>query len=144
VILLDTNVISELMREAPDASVQAWADALPVADLATSALCAAEIRNGLAQLPKGRRRTSLQERFDGILVDVLRDRVWPFTLDEAALAADIGARRRSVGLHVHLIDMMIAATAMTRGAALATRDGGDFTGTGVSLIDPWAMPEERG
>ncbi|MFM9864359.1 MAG: type II toxin-antitoxin system VapC family toxin [Micropepsaceae bacterium] len=137
-ILLDTNVVSELMRPDPDAKVGSWLAAMDTAPLATSAISIAEIVFGLCRLPDGKRRSSLIERFDTLLAGPPALPV--LALDEQAgrLAGEFHAIRENLGRGSTPSDMMIAAIAMTHGANLATRNVGDFSGLPIRVVDPWA------
>jgi predicted nucleic acid-binding protein len=137
-ILLDTNVVSELMRPVPNSKVRAWLEGLGATPLATSAVTIAEIVFGLARLPDGKRRSDLTERFDAL---VLGPPALPvFALDEPAgrLAGEFRAVRETLGLGSSPSDMMIAGIVMANGVSLATRNVADFTGVPISITDPWA------
>lgn len=138
-ILLDTNVLSELARPVPDPNVLAWVDAQPPGELATSAVTAAELWYGVARLPVGRRRSGLIDAVDGLLNEDLGDRVLPFDMVAAAHCARIVASREAVGLPISVSDAQIAAICVSHRAPLATRNTKDFQETGVSLIDPWVV-----
>jgi toxin FitB len=136
-IVLDTNVISELMRPTPDARVMAWMAQQPMAGLFTTTVTQAEIFYGLALLPQGRRRDDLvvaaQQMFD---VD-LAGRVLSFDIDAAMIYAEIAAGRRRIGKPISQIDAQIAAVARSRGAQLATRNVPDFVDCGIVVVNPW-------
>lgn len=136
-VLLDTNVISELVRQAPDPAVLAYVRSLAPDAIFTAAVCEAEIRYGLARLPAGRRRDDLTARSNVLVADGFQDRVLPFDSACAALYGEIRASREAAGRPIEVEDAMIAATTRAYGAALATRNGGDFIGCGTTLIDPW-------
>jgi predicted nucleic acid-binding protein len=138
VIVLDTNVVSELMRRSPNASVLAWTDAQRSPDLAITAVTAAELRAGVATMPAGRRRTRIAERIDGLVQQTFAGRVLPFDAESGEHYADIVARRRRAGAPISVLDAQIAAITRRRDAALATRNVKDFVRTGVTLIDPWS------
>lgn len=138
-IVLDTNVISELMRPRPEARVLAWMDGQPAADLYTTALTQAEILYGLALLPAGRRRDDLLAAARPIFERDLAGRVLAFDGEAAAAYPDIAVRRRLSGRPIAQVDCQIAAIAAARGARLATRNGRDFTGCGITVIDPWSQ-----
>jgi predicted nucleic acid-binding protein len=137
VIVLDTNVISELMRAEPDAGMLSWMERQAMAGLFTTTLTQAEIFYGLALLPEGRRRETLvaaaQPMFD---VD-LAGRVLPFDIDAALAYPVIAAGRRQSGQPISQIDAQIAAIVRSRGARLATRNVRDFENCGIGLVDPW-------
>jgi toxin FitB len=136
-IVLDTNVISELMRPTPDARVMAWMAQQPMAGLFTTTVTQAEILYGLALLPQGRRRDDLvvaaQQMFD---VD-LAGRVLSFDIDAAMIYAEIAAGRRRIGKPISQIDAQIAAVARSRGAQLATRNVPDFVDCGIVVVNSW-------
>ncbi|EZP81802.1 Ribonuclease VapC [Novosphingobium resinovorum] len=139
-IVLDTNVISELMRREPDAAVIAWMGEQPMAGVFTTTLTQAEIFYGLALLPEGRRRDALvaaaQPMFD---VD-LAGRVLPFDTDAANAYPDIAVGRRKSGQPISQIDAQIAAIVRSRGARLATRNVADFADCGITVVNPWGEP----
>jgi len=138
VIVLDTNVLSELARPDPDAAVLAWVAAQRRAELCTTAISEAELAYGLALLPKGRRRDALAQATARLLGEGLGGRVLPFDRAAAAAYGEFAAKRRAAGRPVAAADAQIAATARTRGATLlATRDVGGFQGCGVRLVNPW-------
>jgi predicted nucleic acid-binding protein len=139
VILLDTNVLSELARSAPDPAVLAWADSIPVERLCTTTITEAEIRFGIELLPSGRRRERLERALDAVFRDVIAGRVLPFDRAAALVYGRLAARRRRIGRGIDVPDLQIAAIAVARGAdAIVTRNHGDFEGCGVSVVDPWA------
>ena len=134
-ILLDTNVLSELMRPEPKVVVLQWMSAQTDA-LYVTALSYAEILFGIDLLPKGRRRQRLGEQAAAMFTEDFAGRILSFDLATAPAYAAIAAKRRKAGKRLNLIDGMIAAIAQVHGAAIATRDG-DFGGCGVLLINPW-------
>lgn len=137
-IVLDTNVLSELARPDPDAVVLAWVAAQRRAELCTTAISEAELAYGLALLPRGRRRDALAQATARLLGEGLGGRVLPFDRTAAAAYGEFAAERRAAGKPVAAADAQIAATARARGAALlATRDVGGFQGCGVRLVNPW-------
>lgn len=135
-IILDTNVLSELMRANADAGVLSWLASQPSPSLFTTTISEAEIRLGLAYLPAGSRRTELTHAADGLFAD-FGERVLPFNSDAAVDYAAIGAARRKAGRPISALDAQIAAIARSRGAALATRNIRDFDRCGIDLLDPW-------
>jgi hypothetical protein len=136
-IILDTNVVSELLRAAPAPTVEAWLAAQDGAMIHFTAVSEAELRHGVAILPAGRRRDALAEAVEGILSEDFRDRILPFDSAAARAYAAIAAGRRAAGRPISQFDCQIAATARAHGAAVATRNEGDFEGCGVEVIDPW-------
>lgn len=136
-IVLDTNVVSELMRPAPDHAVVAWVDTQPVADLFLTSVTAAEMLYGVARLPAGRRRTQLAEQVGAVMkVDFAR-RVLAFDVVAAGHYGDIVAQREAAGRPISGADAQIAAICRSHGAALATRNVSDFDDTGIEILDPW-------
>ena len=136
-ILLDTNVLSELMRPAPDPAVERWLAAQPDASLFISAITEAELRYGAALLPSGKRRSALTVEIDGMLEEDFDGRILPFDRLAAQAFAAIAADRRQAGRPISQADAQIAAIARSRGASLATRNVPDFDGCGVEVINPW-------
>ena len=137
-IVLDTNVLSELIRPETDARVAAWVAAQRRAELCTTAISEAELAYGLALLPKGRRRDALAQAVARLLGEGLGGRVLPFDRAAAAVYGEFAARRRAAGQPAATADAQIAAVARARGASLlATRDAGGFEGCQVRLVDPW-------
>jgi toxin FitB len=137
VIVLDTNVLSELMRSEPAAAVFAWVAAQPRASLYTTSVNKAEILYGIAALPEGRRRAALAAAAEAMFTDDFAGRVLPFDEMAAVFYAEIVASRRRDGRPIEAFDAQIAATARGANAGLATRDVGDFTGCGLALVNPW-------
>ncbi len=136
-ILLDTNVVSELMRPAPSPVVMAWFAAQPAASLFISAVTEAELRYGVMLLPEGRRRTDLMAAIEGMLIEDFAGRILPFDSAAAVAYAAIAASRREVGKPISQFDAQIAAIAQSRGAELATRNVADFEGCEVEVTNPW-------
>ena len=137
-VLLDTNVVSDLMRAAPSAEVVVWMDALPPRELFLTAITEAEVRTRIAILPAGARRRGLADAAERTLRGLFAGRVLPFDSDAAHAYADIAAASRAAGRPISQSDCQIAAIARSRGVAVATRNVRDFSGTGVEVIDPWA------
>jgi predicted nucleic acid-binding protein len=137
VILLDTNVISALMRPTVEPAVVAYIDAQPTDRLFISCVCEAEVRYGLVRLPVGRRRTALTVAFEKLLTDWFKDQVIAFDSACAAAYADVRVRCANAGRPIAIADAMIAATAVAHGAILATRNIADFAGCGIAVENPW-------
>lgn len=137
-IVVDTNVVSELMRPAPEPVVLDWFDAHDPAELFLSAVSEAELRTGAAILPRGRRRDRLVEAIDAMIREDFAGRVLPFDSAAARVYAEIAAGRRAAGRPISEADCQIAAIARLRSASLATRNILDFASCGVDLIDPWS------
>ena len=133
-IVLDTNVVSELMKPTPDISFRGWLAGLGDTPLTITAVTVAEIQFGLRRLPEGRRRADLQARFEAFA-----DALGVLPLDEPA-ARETGrlrAMREAAGLSSQPSDMMIAGIAAVAGAALATRNIKDFEALPIELLNPW-------
>jgi toxin FitB len=137
-ILLDTNVLSEVMRPAPDPRVIAWLNAADAGDLYVSTISIAEIVFGIELQPPGQRRQGLTERFESFLSAAFAHRLLPFDEAAARRYGPIMAERRRAGLPMTAPDGQIAAIAHSKGMTLATRNRRDFLSCGVALIDPWA------
>jgi predicted nucleic acid-binding protein len=136
VIVLDTNVLSELMRKAAAPKVLDWAGSQVSASLFTTCVSEAEIFYGLALLPKGKRRLALEGAAGGLFED-FGGRVLPFDSDAARLFAELAAARKRKGRPISTADAQIAAIVRSRGGRLATRNVDDFEGCGIDLVDPW-------
>ncbi|MBW8301491.1 MAG: type II toxin-antitoxin system VapC family toxin [Hydrogenophaga sp.] len=136
-IVLDTNVLSELLAPSPSPAVVAWLAAQPAAAVFTTAVTEAEILYGLALLPDGRRRQALEAAVRPIFSEDLAGRVLAFDREAAASYAAIAARRRALGRPISQFDAQIAAIAVSRGASIATRNVADFAETGALVINPW-------
>ncbi len=136
--VLDTNVVSELMRDQPHSAVLQWVDDQPTTSLFVTAITEAEIRTGIAILPSGERRQRLAaaaERAFGILFD---ERILPFGSEAAQAYAVIASNRRSAGRPIGHADCQIAAIARSAGASVATRDVEGFDGCGIDVMNPWS------
>ena len=136
-ILLDTNVVSEPLRPAPDTRVVEWIDAQPLETLFLSAITVAELRAGVALLPAGKRRAGLQESLETRVLPLFAGRVLPFDLGCTQAYAELMAQARASGLAVANADGYIAAIAAANGLAVASRDTGPFLAAGAKVIDPW-------
>jgi hypothetical protein len=138
--LLDTNVLSELMRLEPDPRVKRWADRLPRNAFCTATVVAAELRFGLELLPPDQRRRRTSVVIDGVLRDLLGGRILPFDVKSARRYAAFRAARQQAGRPASVQDAMIAGTAVAhRVEAVVTRNLDDFEGCGLPLIDPWSI-----
>jgi predicted nucleic acid-binding protein len=137
-ILLDTNILSELMRPTPEAAVEQWLAGQPAASVFISAITEAELRYGLALMPPGKRRSALAVEIENMLGEDFSGRILPFDSPAAVAFAEIAAKRRQAGRPISQADAQIAAIAWSRGAAFATRNVPDFEGCGVEIINPWS------
>jgi toxin FitB len=137
VIILDTNVLSALMRTVPEAAVVAWLDNQPADAVWITSITVFESRLGLALLPHGRRRRALEASFDRLLQDDLENRVLDFDAAAAASAASLAAERQRAGRPADLRDTQIAGMVLARHATLATRNTRHFAGFNVPLVNPW-------
>jgi toxin FitB len=137
-IILDTNVLSELMRNKPDATVLGWLDRQAPQSIWITSVTYFESQLGLALLPTGRRRDALELAFADVLSKDLEDRVFPFDMKAAAEAAKLAAARQRAGRPVDIRDTQIAGIAQARRATLATRNLRHFDDLSVPVVDPWA------
>lgn len=136
-IILDTNVVSELMRSPGAGPVAAWIDAQPIEALAITSITVAEILRGIHRLPEGRRQRSLADAFRAFLTLGFGGSVLPFDAEAAEAYAAIETKRARLGRPIAAFDAMIAGIAVAHGADIATRDLGGFAECGVTIIDPW-------
>lgn len=134
-IVLDTNVLSEVMKPLPSLTVAAWMAAANPSDLFTTAVTEAEIRLGIELLPIGRRKLQLDAGAQRIFA-LFDNRILPFDSIASRAFAQIVADRRRAGVPISDLDAQIAAITGSRGMALATRNVQDFQGTGINIIDP--------
>ncbi len=139
-IVLDTNVVSEIMKPPVSRSAQvfAWLQSYPLSDVFTTAISLEEVLVGIAMLPKGKRRNTLQQAADRMFSTVFSKRVLPFDEAAASVFAEIIAVRRRKGLSFEALDAQIAGIARSRGMAVATRNAIDFQDCGIDIIDPWS------
>lgn len=138
-MLVDTNVLSAMMRIAGEPAVERWFDAQSPESIWTTTITVFEIRFGLALLAPGRRRDRLHDAFYIAIDDILGGRVLPFDRTAAETAAVIAARQRQVGRPVEMRDVQIAGIAVARKATLATRNTRHFENLGIVLVDPWQI-----
>ena len=139
-IVLDTNVVSELMRRAPESGVVAWVDELRPSDVLITAVTVAELMYGVARLPNGRRKWEVQARVEGVLTVELRDQILPFDARAAYHYAGIVVARERTGRPIGMADAQIAAICRTWNAGLASRHVDDFAETGIEVVNPWDSP----
>ena len=136
-IILDTNVLSALMRQAPDRKVIDWLDEQPRESVWTTAITVLEIRLGLQILPAGKRRSLLMQAFEAVLLDKIDQRIAPFDTAAAQQAGDLMASRHRKGRPGDLRDTMLAGIVLAHHATLATRNTRHFEDLSVSVVSPW-------
>jgi predicted nucleic acid-binding protein len=136
-ILLDTNVLSEPLRRAPEPRVIEWIDAQPIETLFVSAITVAELRAGAALLPAGKRRAGLQDSLEKRAIPLFAGRVLAFDMACTQAYAALMAKSRAAGLAMGAADGYIAAIAVTHGLAVATRDTSPFEAAGAPVVNPW-------
>jgi predicted nucleic acid-binding protein len=137
-IIVDTNVLSEIIKLSPSPRVVDWWNSHPAADLYLTSITQAEILAGIELLPKGKRRTAIAQAAEATFREDFADRILPFDGEAAHEFARIIAARRKLGRPISQPDAQIAAIARNCGAVLATRNIGDFEHCGVKLVNPWA------
>ena len=136
-ILLDTNVVSELMKPAPAAAVARWIAEQPATTLYTSSITQAEVLHGILLLPAGRRRSTLEAAAEAMFDEDFGGRVLPFGGEAARAYAQIAAQRRRSGRSISHFDAQIAAIARSARASVATRNVGDYEECGITIVNPW-------
>ena len=136
-IVLDTNVVSELRRATPTGEVVVWVNRQPASEVCTTSVTLAEVRYGIARLPGGRRRELLRAAADEVF-SAFADKVLPFDAPAATHYGDIVVEREYCGSPISGFDAQIAAICRTHRATLATRNTDDFVRLGLDLLDPWA------
>jgi len=141
--ILDTNVVSELMRPEPSRAVEHWVSIQPADSLYITSITQAEILHGILLLPKGKRRSLLEQAADGMFAEDFGERILPFGTESARLYAEIAVARRRAGRPISHFDAQIAAIARVHGATLSTRNVDDFAGCGVKLVNPWSATTPR-
>jgi toxin FitB len=137
VILLDTNVLSEMMRPEPDARVLDWVREQPAVTLFTTSISQAEIFHGILLLPPGKRRQAFEEAAKAMFEEDFAGRVLAFGSDSALPYAHIASDRRRAGRPISQFDAQIAAIAIASRASVATRNVTDFEGCGIAVVNPW-------
>lgn len=135
-IILDTNVLSELTRPRPESTVVAWLDAVPASELATTAITVSELRYGVTRLSDGRRKLALVDSVDALIAE-FAGRIEPFDAYAAEAYPLVVTRRERLGRPISTLDAQIAAICRARQVPLATRNTKDFLDTGIELVDPW-------
>jgi predicted nucleic acid-binding protein len=136
-IVLDTNVISEMMRAEPTQAVAQWYKSIPRPSLLTTAITKAEILYGIETMDAGRKRSALAEAANRLFNVVMVDQILAFDARAAEHYADILTARRRIGKPVKTLDVQIAAISRSHGMAIATRNVDDFTNCGIEVINPW-------
>jgi predicted nucleic acid-binding protein len=137
VIVLDTNVVSELARPAPSQAVIEWVDAQGSPGVVITALTAAEVRARVALMPEGRRKLDVGLRMELLLTATFANLVLAFDINSSAHYAEVLAGRKRAGQPISAVDAQIAAICLQHEAVLATRNTADFANTGIRLINPW-------
>ncbi len=137
-IVLDTNVLSELLRPTPARQVETWLSAQDGSEIYFTAIGEAELRHGVAIMPASKRRAELSKAIEGMLNEDFQDRILPFDRAAARAYAAIAAQRRAAGRPISQFDCQICAIALANEAMVATRNTADFEGCGVAVIDPWS------
>lgn len=138
-LILDTNVISEILRQEPNPTLVSWFESQPRLQLFTTAVTQAEILYGITSLPKGNRRQKLLEVAQLVFEEDLDNRILPFGGDAASHYAEIAAARRGSGRPISQFDAIIAAIARLHGAGVVTRNTSDFDDCGIDVINPWTQ-----
>ena len=142
-IVLDTNVLSELMRQQPADAILAWADRLKPQQVAITAMNEAEILQGIARLPDSQFRQRLQQGWDMLVDNVLQQSVLPFNSEAAQWFAALVSHREGLGRPISTADAVIAATTLVHDGHLATRNTADFDAIGLKLINPWDLDDSQ-
>ena len=138
--LLDTNVVSEMMRPRPEPRVAAFLDSIADEGLGLAVVTVWEVLDGIGRIDPGRRQRDVADRFQDLLDELFEDRIVDWSLADARACARImeDKRRRGEPLDDHVPDAFLAATASTRRLAIVTRNTGEFRNTGIQTVDPWA------
>ncbi len=137
--LIDTNVVSEMMRPRPEPCVAAFLDSIADEGLGLASVTVWEILDGIGRVEQGRHRRGLAKRFQDVLDELFEDRIVDWTLADAHVCAQImeNKRRRGEALDDHVPDAFLAAAAFSRGLGVVTRNLGEFRNTGVNVVSPW-------
>ncbi|MGM0675507.1 MAG: type II toxin-antitoxin system VapC family toxin [Spirochaetota bacterium] len=136
-IVLDTNVLSEIMKPVPEPRVVDWVDSVPAFETAITSVTVAEILYGVGRMPEGKRRRQLLSAAEAIFEEDFRDRVLVFDADAAVEYATLALQREAAGLPISMADAQIASVCRVHECTLATRNDRDFEGTGVRIVNPW-------
>jgi hypothetical protein len=140
VIIVDTNIASELMADEPSPRVIAWLDRIAADELWMTAVTAFEIKGGIEAKPKGRRKRALLAAFNQLLHNDFQNRVLSFDLSAALSAAQIDAERQERGRPAGFADTQIAGIAVSHGATVATRNVRHFEDLAIPVVNPWDTP----
>jgi toxin FitB len=138
-IILDTNVISALIRKEPEKPVVKWLDAQPAASVWITSITVMEIRFGLQTMPKGRRQEALIRAFDLMLKSMIEGRIASFDAEAGMHAAELIAQRKRKGRSAEVRDTMIAGIVLANRATLATRNTQHFEDLPVTVVNPWKI-----
>ena len=138
-LVLDTNILSAMMRSVWEPELATWMAGQPDEMLFTAAVCQAEVLAGIELLPDGRRRRELDDAARAMLQDDFEGKILPFDTKAASAYAVILATRTRAGRPIAPLDLMIAATAQANNADVVTRDTGAFEGFGLRVINPWEV-----
>ena len=136
-LILDTNVVSEIMRPNPDNAVWGWVATQAPATLHTTSITLAEMLYGIGIMPDGLRSRSMSQTVGRIFADYFPDRILPFDRNAAVAYAAVMAGRRRIGKPIQIVDAQIAAIARAHGATVATRNMRDFSDCGIDVVNPW-------
>lgn len=139
-IVLDTNIISEMMKKAPSLRVVSWLDNQDVTQLFVSTITISEISYGIASLPKGKRKHAIEVAFHKVIQEAFKYRVLSFDEPAASIYGEIMGHRKTLGRPMSILDGQIAAIAISQNATLATRNIRDFSGCDLELINPFDAP----
>jgi toxin FitB len=142
-ILLDTNVVSEITRDQPQQAVRLWFNAHPRQELFLCAPVLAELRYGVERLPHGRRRNLLDQVLQKLVDQAFHDRILPVDREAAHEFGRIVAARNRIGRPIGAMDGLIAAIALVHQAAIATRDVDDFAEIGIDVVDPFVTATQQ-
>jgi predicted nucleic acid-binding protein len=143
-IVIDTNVLSALMRQVPELPVVEWLDRQAAESVWITGITLFEARCGLALLPKGRRRRTLEAAFAQLMIEDLEGRVLDFDRPAAEAAAILAAERQRDGQSIDMRDTQIAGIVLTRRAKLATRNVRHFSDLNIEVINPWKPKSKSG
>lgn len=138
-IVIDTNVLSELLKREPDQNVKSWMSRQPMTSVFTTTVTQAEILYGVALMPDGKRKNKLMEAVQILFSKRFMGRILPFDIEAAVEYAEIASLKRASGIPISQFDAQIAAITRTRGASLVTRNSDDFRDCGIKVMNPWIV-----